>query len=122
MLCLACRSCSKCYSDSPPQKNPRQCNFMLDRSPELAYSVRVMKKTPANLTYAARLKQWRGSRTQRQAACALGVTLRAYQNYEQGRRGVPRDIILDIEQGELNAVLLPESDLRQTSREGKELL
>lgn len=107
----------------PPKKYPRQCNFMLDRSLETAYPVCVMKKTPANRIYAARLRQWRGERTQAQAAVALGVTLRAYQNYEQGRRGVPREIILNIEQTEnSNAILLPESDLRQTRREGKELL
>lgn len=79
-----------------------------------------MKKTPANRIYAARLKAWRGGRTQAQAACALGVTLRAYQNYEQGRRGVPRDIILEVEDS--NAVLLPESNLRQTRSKRKELL
>lgn len=79
----------------------------------MAYPVCVMKKTPANRIYAARLKAWRGGRTQAQAAVALGVTLRAYQNYEQGRRGVPRDIILEVEDS-TNAILLPESDLRQT--------
>jgi transcriptional regulator with XRE-family HTH domain len=55
------------------------------------------KTEPANEVYRARLRQWRGSRTQREAAALLGMSVWTYRNYEQGQRRVARDLILRLE-------------------------
>lgn len=69
---------------------------------------------PANEVYRARLKQWRGSRTQREAAAALGISVWTYRNYEQGQRRVHRDVILRLEDD--NACILPEPKLPEQGR------
>lgn len=67
------------------------------------------KTEPANEVYRARLRQWRGRRTQREAAALLGMSVWTYRNYEQGQRRVARDLILRLENDD--ARVLPESKM-----------
>jgi DNA-binding transcriptional regulator YiaG len=46
------------------------------------------------VTFAELLRRWRGEREQSEAAAALGVSLRTYQNWEQSHR-TPRGLALE---------------------------
>lgn len=78
------------------------------------------KTTPANEVYRQRLIRWQGRRTQAEAAAALGKSKRSYENWVQGQRKVPVDLILMLERE--YASILPEPKMHEEAETGERLL
>lgn len=74
---------------------------------------------PANDVYRSRLRQWRGDRTQREAAVILGLSIWTYRNYEQGKRGLPLWLALQLER---DHAILQELEVQQPAATGKPVL